>query len=206
MGGVRDLTARLARKAWGAVVVDEQNEVPGLQPAYYLGERLRYRDADTLRTKTGFLVRPALVWYAQDPVERALRPGVTGNFEGGRYEGWTPTGTAFGEAPAATARMRGAQGDRLAESAAAETGRLTSAPIRLDAARLTFLMAGNGKVALRVLVDGREVARRAPAGRADTLDRLELDVSRWRDHDAVIELLDDDPRGTLRVDDLRLVD
>jgi hypothetical protein len=102
--------------------------------------------------------------------------------------------------------VRGRQGQRVAESAAAAKGRLTSAPVRLDAPRLTFLLAGTRATSVRVLVDGREVARRAGNGRADALDRHELDVSKWRGREAVVALVDDDPRGQLRVDDLRLTD
>ena len=73
LGGVRDLPKRLAAHEWAAVVVDEQNTVPGLEAHYYVADRLKY-PGDALRAKTGFLVRPATIWYAQDPVERALRP------------------------------------------------------------------------------------------------------------------------------------
>ncbi len=204
LGGVRDLPKRLAGGEWAAVVVDEENHVPGLETAYYLAEKLRYPGRDALRTKTGFLVRPASLWYRHDPTERALG-AVSANFEGGTYSGWTRDGEAFGEAPAVS-RARGRQGRRVAESAVAGKGRLTSAPLRLDGDRLTFLFAGTRATSVRVLVDGREVARRAGGGRADALDRHELEVSKWRGRDAVVQLVDDDPRGQLRVDDLRLVD
>lgn len=210
LGGVRDLPGRLARREWAAVLVDERNHVPGLEPHYYPLERLRYPDPGALRTKTGFLVRPAVLWHAQDPVDRPLRPGITGNFEGGVYAGWTPVGEAFGDAPARRrGRLRHLQGRRLADSGVAgpgATGRLESAPFEIDAGRLTFLVGGRGRVAVRVRVGDEIVARRGANGRPGDLDRVELDLSAHRGRRAVIELVDDDPRGLLRVDDLRLVD
>ena len=62
MKGVQDLAPRLAAKEWGAVVVDERNRVPGLSRHYRLVKRFRWPSPSALKTKTGFLVRPAQLW------------------------------------------------------------------------------------------------------------------------------------------------
>lgn len=209
MGGVKDLYPRLRKKEWAAVVVDEQNRVPGLESSYYVGDQMRYPDKDALRSKTGFLVRPATIWYAQDPTERALAPGLTGNFEGGAFAGWSREGEAFGGAPASR-RIPGMQGNRYADSGAGgpqATGRLRSTAFTVERPRLTFLTGGRAgrKAYLRVLVDGQEVARRPGLGQPRAhLRRVELDLSPHVGQSAVIEVVDEDAGGEIVVDDLRL--
>ncbi len=74
-GGVKDIQRRLRGGEWGAVVVDDKVRVNGVERGYYVGHRLRFSSPDALRPKTGFLLRPATIWYRQDPAPRELAPG-----------------------------------------------------------------------------------------------------------------------------------
>ncbi len=207
MGGVRDLGPRLRAGEWAAVVVDERNRVPGLERSYYVGERFHY-DGDALKTRTGFLVRPGTLWLAQDPTERLLGEGVTANFEGRRWLGWTASGDAFGAKPASRG-IKGRQGKALAWSSRKGTGALTSAPVTVSADRLTLLVGGGGKVEVRVepAQGGAAIARYRPRKqRRPQLKRVSLDVSAARGRAVRITLHDRDTEGRIAVDDLRLVD
>ncbi len=210
MGGLKDLPGRLRRHEWAAVVVDQHNRVPGLEPSYYVAERFAFPAPDALRTKTGFLVRPDTLWLAQDPTPRALAPGLSANFEGPTLEGWAVAeGEAF-EARPSRRRLPGQQGAQLVLSRpAAAKGVLRSIPFRLEKPRLTWLQAarGIGRAYLQVKVDDAVVAR-GPRMRQRRLhlQRVDLDLAPWVGREVVIELLDGDERGELAVDDLRLTD
>ncbi len=206
-GGVGDLRRRLARSEWGAVVMDERTPIHGIEAGYYEGHRLRYATPQALQPRTGHRVRPKSIWYAQDSGPRALGPGLSANFEERVFVGWTPTGAAFGTKPSGR-RLRNRQGKRSAASTRKGTGRLGSVPVRVEARWLTFLMGGDAgrKASLRVLADGSEVTRRV--GVRDTrgrLRRVALDLGALEGETVTIELVDDDPRRSLVVDDLRFV-
>ena len=62
MGGVKDLERRLAAHEWAAVVLDEDNRIPGLERHYRLSRKFDWPVKDALRAKTGFLVRPQSLW------------------------------------------------------------------------------------------------------------------------------------------------
>ncbi len=205
MGGVRDLSPRLRAKTWAAVVVDERNRVPGLARSYYVGERFRYA-GDALKTKTGFLVRPGVLWLAQDPTERRLAEGLTANFEGRTWLGWQVGGDAFGAAPS-TRGLQGRQGRAAAWSSREGTGALTSIPFTVTADRLTLLVAGQGRVEVTVEQAGRVIARHRPrGGRRAKMKRVSLDVAAARGAAVVVKVHDRDPKGRVAIDDLRLVD
>lgn len=214
MGGVGDLAARLRAREWAAVIVDERNRVPGLERSYYVGERFRY-EGDALKTRTGFLVRPGVLWLADDPVERTLADGLSANFEaeasGAAPEswdaiGWHATGDAFGDRPSRRGQ-RGRQGRAAAISTARGTGALVSGPFEATAGRLTLLVGGRGDVEVAVEADGRTIARHRPrSGRTLTLDRVSLDISAARGRPIRVRVEDRDREGLVAVDDLRLVD
>ena len=204
-GGVGDIRKRLAAKEWAAVVVDERTTVSGIERGYYEGHRLRYETPDALRARTGFLVRPASIWYRQDAEPRALGAGVSANFETPGWVGWAPDGDSFGKRPS-TSRRANRQGKRVASSRKKARGKLTSAPVTVERRWLTFLMGGTGrtKVWVRVLADGQEVARQV--GVRDVkrrLRRVALDLQSVVGREVVLEVVDDDPRHTVVVDDFR---
>ena len=204
MGGLKDFNKRLRKKEWAAVVVDERNRVPGLRGAYYQGDRMIYSSPDALRAKTGFLVRPSVIWYAQDPEPRALAGAVSGNFEGESVSGWTATGKAFAT-PLSGRHVRGRQGRRAVQSTTKGTGRYVSDPFTLDGGRLTFLVAGRGRVGVRLEVNGKVVARVAPIRQKRLeLRREVVDVTPWRGQQGVLHVFDDDPKGKIAFDDVRL--
>ncbi len=62
MGGVQDLSKRLAEHEWAAVVVDSSNRVPQLDRDYRKAETFQYPSKRALKSKTGFSVRPLELW------------------------------------------------------------------------------------------------------------------------------------------------
>ena len=144
-GGIPDLASSLARGDWATVIVDDNVEVPDLESSMYVSDRFLYAGQE-LYPKTGFMVRPLTVWRLQDPVERELVPGVSGNFEAGMCRGWTAEGMAFGPRPARRNQLSeigGMQGSFAASSRFARgAGRLVSEPFVLSAPRVTLLVAG----------------------------------------------------------------
>ena len=209
MGGVKDLRRRLAKKEWAAVIVDDKLRVPGLSKGYYVGERLRYPGQGDLRPKTGFLVRPSVIWYAQDTKARDLVPGITGNFEGASKAGWSETaGDAFGKGTVSRRFVPGRQGSYALLSSRKGTGRYVSKTFTLEKPRLTYLLGVQGRGGgLRVLAGNRQIAnRRSPRSKRGRLRRGEINLAAHVGKAIRLELYDDDPAGRLYVDDLRFTD
>jgi len=205
MGGVKDLPRRLRAREWAAVIQDERTRIPGLASNYYVGETLRYESKDALRAKTGFLVRPMTIWFAQSNTARALITGVTGNFEREARDGWTGDVEAFVE-PKRRSRTPGRQGDQVLTSRRGEVGVLKTASFTLEKPRLTYLLAAKGKRGggLRVVADGQTLVTRRPPPRARLrLRRGEIDLSAHLGKRVHLEVFDDDPAGGVYVDDLR---
>jgi hypothetical protein len=212
-GGVADLSRRIARGEWATVVVDENTSVPDLDRSMYVSDRFPYA-RDELYPKTGFRVRPLTLWRVQDFAERALAPGVTGSFEGGTYEGWTATGSAFGERPSSREQLRGLtglQGDRAASSrGSAGGGTLESAPFVASAPRITLLVAGSLGTYVRAMQDDEEVARVQPNDTKAMAPRS-LDLERCVGRSIHLQIVDDvqtaaagDEHAGIVVDDLRV--
>ncbi|MCA9543558.1 MAG: glycosyltransferase family 39 protein, partial [Myxococcales bacterium] len=206
-GGVKDLAPRLRQGEWGAVVVDEQNRVPGVMGPYYLAERLHYPTAQALRTRTGFLVRPAELWVRQDPAPRPLGPGVSANFEDGAWVGWRTEGAAFGASPS-KARRHGMQGHALAQAQGPAQGRLISDPVPAEGAALSLLVGGRGgRTGLRVRQGDAVIAQWPHRSHRGDLTRVRLALpAAAMGQPVTLELYDDDPKGDLWVDDLRWTD
>jgi hypothetical protein len=204
-GGVRDLPKRLKAKEWAAVVVDERNRVPGIERHYYLAERFHWPDRDALRAKTGFLVRPETLWLAQSTLPRLLADGLSANFEQPSWLGWSATGGAWANGPSRQ-RVRGQQGRSTARSNRAGKGVLRSVPVTVQKPRLTALLGGRLKAGeLRVRLGDAVVARIKPR-RDGRLDRRALNLSAHVGAAVIIELVDNDPKGQLVIDDLRWAD
>jgi hypothetical protein len=212
-GGVADLSRRIARGEWATIVVDENTTVPDLDRSMYVSDRFPY-ERDELYPKTGFRVRPLTLWRMQDFAERPLAPGVTGNFEGGAYEGWKATGSAFGERPAPREQLgglAGLQGSRAASSRdSAGGGSLESVPFVVDAPRITLLVAGSLGTYVRAMDGEDEVARVQPTDSRAMAPRS-LDVERCLGHSIRLEIVDSeqtaaagDAHAGIVVDDLRI--
>jgi len=209
LGGIKDLLPRLREREWGGVIVDERLRVPGLAPNYYVGAKFRFSERGALRAKTGFLVRPESLWLPQDPEPRALVEGISGNFEEEGWRGWSAKGS-FGLRPRRS-RLPGHQGQRLASSRAQgglkALGRLHSKPFKVERPRLSFLLAGQGqghKRWFRLLVKGKGLARIwGPARGRAHLRRRSLDLSAALGEEAILEIVDQDSKGFIAVDDLR---
>ncbi|MGK0358850.1 MAG: hypothetical protein ACI9U2_001144 [Bradymonadia bacterium] len=207
MGGLKDLPKRLRRGEWAAVVVEEQTRVPGLDAKYYLGERLRYPSKDALRAKTGFTTRPAEIWYRQDPAPRMLAPGISANFEEAGYTGWAQAGGAFGTRPS-PGEGRAWQGHLVTSSTNGgpkAKGNLVSRPFEVQG-DIDFLLGGSGKrkVAVRLLIDGKPVTTRRGVGVKRGARRVRLATKKWTGQMGRLEIRDDDPKGSITVDDLRM--
>ena len=144
-GGVRDLRRRLGRGVvstrlqrsissseagpsapprWSAVVTHERTSLPEVQRGYYEAERWHYLDRRSLKTKTGFLTRPASLWLPRDsdaPVrmhtvqgrslvvnfERSTQPRVQRAAQRWSDLGWEAQGEAFGQGPTCPKNWRG---------------------------------------------------------------------------------------------------
>jgi hypothetical protein len=221
-GGVADLSRRIARGEWPTVIVDENTTVPDLERTMYLSDRFPYAGSE-LFPKTGFRVRPLSLWRFQDPVERSLAPGISGNFEGGAYEGWSARGGAFGARPASRAelalsnvaggpaRLAGLQGNRAASSrGSAGGGTLDSAPFVLTAPRITMLVAGALGTYVRAMSGDDEIARVQPTD-PRSMQPGSFDVERWVGQPIHVEIVDDvqttaagEEHPGIVVDDLRV--
>jgi len=127
-------------------------------------------------------------------------PNRNHTFEGGSFEGWTAEGDAFsaGGAPGSPEpgqkMITGHRGRFLVNSFRGgdqATGTLRSAPFRIGAPRLSFLIGGGRgpKVGARLLVDG-EIVRQSFGRNTERLRRQEWDVSRWQGREAVVEVFD----------------
>ncbi len=211
-GGIPDLGPRIARGEWPTAIVDENVDVPGLESSMYLSDRFLY-EGEELYPKTGFAVRPLWVWRVQDRVERALAIGVSGNFEGGAYLGWTPEGLAFGDRPAsstALGRIGGMQGAFAASSrSSAAVGKLVSAPFVLDAPRVTLLVAGGLGSYVRATCGDEEIGRVQPLD-PQAFAPKSLELGPWVGRTIRVEIVDEDATRVDRahlgivVDDLRM--
>jgi hypothetical protein len=211
-GGIPDLASRLAHGEWPTVIVDDNVDVPDLEPSLYVSDRFLY-DGRELYSKTGFAVRPLTVWRLQDRVERALAAGVSGNFESAAYRGWTTEGTAFGSRPASAAelgKIGGLQGSFAASSRfSSSAGRLQSAPFILGRPRVTLLVAGALGSYVRALRGDEEIGRVQPKD-TQSLAPRSLELDRWVGETIRLEIVDDDSTNVgkahhgIVVDDLRM--
>jgi hypothetical protein len=211
-GGIPDLRARIAHGEWPTVIVDDNVDVPDLEPAMYASDRFPYVGAE-LYPKTGFAARPSTVWRMEDRVERSLADGVSGNFEGGQYRGWSPDGGAFGARPSSRWQMGnppGVQGSFAASSRnATGSGTLVSLPFVLEAPRVTLLVAGGLGSYVRALRGDEEIARVQPK-QTQALTPRSLLLDRWVGQTIRLELVDEDSTNQGRshvgivVDDVRM--
>lgn len=136
------------------------------------------------------------------------------DFESEKYDGWTATGTAFGDGPVEAARMPGyqgkvgAHGKRLVnshntrhgenvEEGDAHTGTLTSKPFKIERRYISALISGGSdpaKTALQLLVDGKVVASLA-GNNSNKLECKSISVQPFEGQTAQLRIVDDSTGG-----------
>ncbi len=152
----------------------------------------------------------------QPPVPPAPVTRVLADFESGTYAGWTVTGTAFGETPAAGALpnqgpVTGFGGQYLANSFVGgdgTIGKLVSTPFMIDLPYLTFRIGGGrheGKTCVHLVVDN-QVVRTATGRNKEPLEPRVWEVSEFASREAHLEIVDDETGGWghVNVDDIAL--
>ena len=177
------------------------------------------------RLYSGAKVAPDSIWMPVQPA--APPPGARAVFDFERvgWDGWTASGTAWGEGPVTAPvtgqdMVVGATGARFATSMHGgdrTTGRLTSPEFTIDGARLTLRLGGGTDASnLRVELWSQDPAvdpngASAPVATAsallpggDTLREVTLDVSRFRGRPGRLVLIDDSEVGHLDIDDVLL--
>lgn len=133
------------------------------------------------------------------------RTRVIADFESGTYEGWTVTGDAFGDQPAAGTlanqqTVSGFQGKHLANSFGEgdrPKGRMVSDPFNIDLPLLSFLIGGGrhaGQTCMNLIVDGKAV-RTAAGNNNERLERRVWDVREFIGRDAHLDIVDERAGG-----------
>ncbi len=147
--------------------------------------------------------------------ETATRPDILfEDFEKGRYEGWTATGTAFGDHPIEAEKMPDYQGDvrgqgqrvvnthniRQGEDVRGgdgHVGTLTSQPFTIQRRYINFLIGGGahqGETCLNLLVDGR-VVQSATGQNNNRMAPALFSVSQWEGMAAQFQIIDQETGG-----------
>jgi uncharacterized protein (DUF608 family) len=161
---------------------------------------------------------------SKDKKESAARPDIVfDDFEKPTYEGWTVTGTAFGDGPIEKAKMPAYQGDvgsrgkRLVNShntrqgedvrkGDAHTGTMTSKPFKIERHFISFLIGGGAhkdKTCVNLLVDDRAV--RAATGKNDNrMAPHSFDVRDLEGKTAQLQIVDSETGswGNIGIDDI----
>ncbi len=206
LGGVEDLPKRIRQQGFGTVILGEGGHLPGLDRSYYEGPKLSMPTRESLRMKTGYLTRVRSIWYLRNDGERALATGVTGTFEDD-LGGWQVAGEAFiGRGGRVRFGGRGAQGRYVLKSERASKGRLTADLDGSDYRELNLLVGGQCKACFIEVSDiEKQVVRyKLPRGRGP-LTRIHIPFPEGLPlgGDLRVMILDDDPNGSLIVDDIR---
>jgi uncharacterized protein (DUF608 family) len=173
---------------------------------------------------SGLLMLHSTAEAALEDERQPDRPDILfEDFEKDTYEGWTATGTAFGNGPLEQAKMPayqgdvGAQGKRLVNThntrqgedvarGDAHMGTLTSKPFALERHYITFLIGGGshpGKTCLNVIVEGKVVAS-ATGANENRLHPHSIDVRAWAGKSAQIQIVDSEAGGwgNIGIDDI----
>ena len=178
------------------------------------------------RTKTrmlswmlAFLAVSLSSWAEERP------PIVLADFDGPDYNGWEPTGEAFGKTPSAPSpHVVGYLGKSLADTRTGTTnnatGVLTSPPFEVSRNNITFLIGGckiPGIACIYLVVDGKVVRHAIGDQRWVCLDRAKdlwacvmkrkgWDVREFAGRQASIRIVDKDPNSYVMVDQIELTD
>lgn len=146
---------------------------------------------------------------------RDKRPDILfEDFEKPTYEGWTVTGTAFGDGPVEISKVPAYQGDlggkgrRVVNSHAsapgdnvgqrdAATGTLTSKPFVIERDYITLLIGGGahqGRTCVNLLIDDK-VAASATGRNNNRMEPHTFDVRPWAGKTARIQIVDNEKGG-----------
>jgi uncharacterized protein (DUF608 family) len=159
----------------------------------------------------GFLALEGSAEAAPEEQSRPQRPDILfDDFERAAHEGWTATGTAFGEGPVEISKMPayqgkiGGQGKRVINTHAAAPGSevglrdaakgtLTSRPFTISRSHITFLVGGGahkGKTCVNLLVADKVVL--STTGKSDNqMAPATWDVRKWEGKIAKIQAVDE---------------
>lgn len=174
--------------------------------------------------RTGYVAVEASAESQTLPQRATPRPDIVfAQFEGGSYEGWTTTGTAFGNAPMRAAQMPAYQGQiggqgqgwinthnaRSGEDvnkADAHTGTLTSPPFILERDFISFLVGGGShpnRTCIELHVD-QQVVRSATGRNDNRMQPHTWDVRPWAGRTAFLKVVDQEPGpwGNIGIDDI----
>jgi len=226
--GIKDVTTRQSRAIDGlddklrnhgfaAIVLDNHDvnlELPTL--------RRYYRPAFVLpaderpRVYTGASVVPDSIWIPAVPATPPANAKVVFDFEAAAWaNGWTPSGTAWGQGPVTDALpgqplVLGATGARFATSMTggdAAIGRVISPLFSLDGARLTLRLGGGvdpERLRVELWIANVPVRSASVPAAGDSLRTVTIDLAGLRGKLARLVLIDDAPNGHLNVDDVWL--
>jgi non-lysosomal glucosylceramidase len=178
--------------------------------------------AITIRRRNQTIAADGLTTILMDAIDRKPptppepRTRVIADFESGTYDGWTVTGEAFGQTPAAgtlpdQSPVSGFGGQYLVNSFADgdhTTGKMVSRPFRIDLPYLTFRIGGGrhaGTTCLNLVVDD-QVVRSATGRDQEALEPRAWDVSEFASRVARLEIIDTETGGWghVNVDDIAL--
>jgi len=147
--------------------------------------------------------------------EPSARPDILfEDFEKEKYEGWTITGTAFGDSPMKMAKMPGYQGDvagkgkrvvnthnvRQGEDVRGgdqHVGTLTSKTFVIRRKYINFLIGGGahkGKTCMNLLIDGKVVTS-ATGRNNNRMNPDSFTVTQWEGKKAQIQIVDNETGG-----------
>jgi uncharacterized protein (DUF608 family) len=154
-------------------------------------------------------------WAANQAPRESARPDVIfEDFESGTYAKWKVEGTAFGPGPqtgtlAGQQQVSGWRGKYLVNSFTAgdaPTGKLTSAPFRIERRFLKLLIGGGahpGRTCINLLIDGK-VARTATGKELERLEPHSWDLTGLEGQEARLEIVDHESGGWghINIDDI----
>jgi sucrose-6-phosphate hydrolase SacC (GH32 family) len=210
---------------WGPLPpVGGQYEVPDLFPLNVDGNPSRTKWVMIISTNPGGLWGGSLTaayigdfdgkTFKEDArYDYAGAPGTTmfADFERSDHQGWTATGTAFGDGPTqgplvGQPLVNGYERQRLLNSfhgGGAATGTLMSAPFTIAKRHINFLIGGTmaattNPTTVNLVVDGA-IARSATGNGRSTLDWVAWDVQDLRGKSAQISVIDDNATANGRI-------
>lgn len=211
LGGVKDLAPRLSKAEFGAVLIDEFNQIPFVERGYYHARRLQWPTPQTLRARTGFEVRPQDLWLPHRPQPAPLVGAqgakVEAGFEqladGGGPEGWQIVGEAFAQPARRQRQARRGQGRGAWVSAEGATGS-AKAQVKVGGELGLLLAATGARKGVRVWREGEVVAElKAAHQRHLDLQPRVIDLRAHEGQIVTLEVYDDAAKGSVALDALR---